>query len=120
VRGSRPLLSRVLWNLIDNAVRAARPGGRVELRLVDLDGDRVGIDVEDDGPGLEASGDPERLFEPFIRGSLSSEDPGHGLGLALSRAIARRHGGDLQWGVSEKLGGARLRLILPTWSAAPR
>ncbi|MGH0030781.1 MAG: sensor histidine kinase [Myxococcota bacterium] len=114
VVGRRALLARVLWNLVNNALSAVSDGGRVELRVLELGSDRVAVEVEDDGPGV-GSGDPERLFEPFVRGERRGDLPaaGFGLGLALGRAIARRHGGDLEWMPRGRLGGARLRLWLP-------
>jgi signal transduction histidine kinase len=113
-RGSRALLARVLWNLIDNAIRASAPGGRVRVRLARLAGGQVAIDVEDDGPGLDPGADRDTLFEPFVQARAGAGGgDGLGLGLALSRAIARRHAGDLLWLEPDSLPGARLRLLLP-------
>jgi signal transduction histidine kinase len=112
--GDRALLARVLWNLIDNAMRATAPGGHVRVRLAHVAGNRIAIDVEDDGPGIDSATDRESLFEPFVRARVGSRAAGLGLGLALSRAIARRHAGDLVWLDPDSLPGARLRLLLPT------
>jgi signal transduction histidine kinase len=119
-RGSRALLGRVLWNLIDNAVHATARGGHVRVRVAPLAGGRIGIEVEDDGPGIDPGVNPETLFEPFVRARGGPRpDPGLGLGLALSRAIARRHAGDLVWLTPGSLPGARLRLVLPVAGPPP-
>lgn len=111
VRGSRPLLSRTVWNLLDNATKFAQEGGQIVVRLIDDEGCVV-VEVADDGPGW-GTDDPKAAFEPFFTGSASPERTGYGLGLALSRTIARRHGGELTASTDETLGGALLRLKLP-------
>ncbi|HET8724533.1 MAG TPA: ATP-binding protein [Anaeromyxobacteraceae bacterium] len=99
-------LRQVLVNLVRNAAEAAGPGGRVWVRVTGEAG-AVRVDVEDDGPGIgEAAA--SRLFEPFF----TTKDRGTGLGLAVSRAIARAHGGDVT-GETREPGGARFTLRLP-------
>jgi len=83
-------LRQVISNLLRNAVEAAGHGGRVEVRVTEAGGE-ARVSVADDGAGLT----PEaraHLFEPFF----TTKDRGTGLGLALSRAIARGHGGDVE------------------------
>jgi two-component system OmpR family sensor kinase len=91
VRGDRDALERVLNNLIDNALAAIQPAGRIDVELRRGDG-YVEALVADDGPGV-----PEherlRIFERFVR--LDGSKPGHGLGLAIARRIAQQHDGDL-------------------------
>ena len=84
-------IRQCLINLVRNASEAvvAKGGGRVVLRTR-RDGDRVAIEVEDDGVGIPADVLP-RLFDPFF----STKDSGSGLGLALTQQIVRDHGGDL-------------------------
>ncbi|MBA3451827.1 MAG: HAMP domain-containing protein [Deltaproteobacteria bacterium] len=84
-------IRQCLINLVRNASEAvaAKGGGRVTLRTR-RDGDRVAIEVEDDGVGIPADVLP-RLFDPFF----STKDSGSGLGLALTQQIVRDHGGDL-------------------------
>lgn len=99
-------LVRAIRNLIDNAVRHAR--AQVTVR-VDQDGTVV---VVDDGPGIPAER-AEEVFGRFVRldEARSGGDGGAGLGLAISRGIARAHGGDLVVDTGYE-GGARLVLRL--------
>lgn len=85
--GERMQITRLVSNLLDNAIKYVPEGGHVRLTL--SPGPRV--TVEDDGPGIPRD-QHERIFQRFARATLPGEKPGHGLGLALSRAIAQRHG----------------------------
>ncbi len=85
--GERMQITRLLSNLLDNAIKYVPAGGRIGLSL--MQGPRIVI--EDNGPGI-AHNQRERIFERFVRATAPGEQPGHGLGLALSRAIAERHG----------------------------
>lgn len=85
--GERMQITRLLSNLLDNAIKYVPEGGRIRLLLAE--GPR--IVVEDDGPGIPRD-QRDRVFERFARGNAPGDRPGHGLGLALSRAIAERHG----------------------------
>ena len=90
VSGVSKLLRRALRNLLENAGRYG--GDAVELRLHAQDGFAI-IDVLDRGPGVPESLQ-ERIFEPFYRlPGASEKDGGVGLGLALVKSIALRHGG---------------------------
>ncbi|MFE9765993.1 sensor histidine kinase [Streptomyces sp. NPDC005808] len=104
-------LARLARNLLDNADRHA--AGRVEVR-VGTAGGRALLSVDDDGPGIPVE-QRARVFERFVRlgdGSRARGDGGVGLGLAMVRGIARRHGGDVT--VTESpLGGARFEVQLP-------
>jgi len=91
VKGDARLLRRLIRNLIENAERHGAPP--IEIEVEPAKG-RAELRVLDHGPGV-AGADHERIFEPFFRASVAGEArPGAGLGLALVRQIARRHGGD--------------------------
>lgn len=108
VQGVELLLREALVNLIDNAVRYAGAGAVITVRLRRV-GDDLWLDVEDNGPGLEP---PlrERAFERFVRGAAHGE--GCGLGLAIAREIAERHGGSAQL-LPAAPHGCIARLTLP-------
>ncbi|AMW12922.1 two-component sensor histidine kinase [Streptomyces qaidamensis] len=110
VAGSRGQLGRVLANLLDNAQRHARSAVTVRVRR---EGDRVVVGVADDGDGVP-DGDRERIFERFVRldAARSRDDGGAGLGLAIARDVAVRHGGTLTAGRGPA-GGALFELRLP-------
>ena len=93
VLGDQHQLSRLVRNLVDNAV--AHATSTVGLALSRDDGEAV-IEVCDDGPGI-AGDDRERVFERFVRldESRTRDTGGAGVGLSIVREIARRHGGDV-------------------------
>lgn len=106
----QPLALRsCLSNLLDNALRYA---GEVQLILRDS-GQQVEILVRDHGPGIPAQM-REQVFEPYFRleGSRNRNSGGVGLGLAIAREAARRHGGDLHFEETTG-GGATAVLRLP-------
>jgi signal transduction histidine kinase len=106
IDGDPVQLRQVLFNLVDNALHAAGPGGEVRLSG-HLDGERVELAIEDSGSGVA----PEvrrRLFEPLI----TTKAKGIGLGLALVRRIVERHGGDVSYSPREGKG-ARFVVRLP-------
>lgn len=101
-------LRRTIRNLVENAVRY---GGHAEVRLQTTDAG-IEIVVDDDGPGIPLD-KTEEVFAPFFRleGSRSRETGGVGLGLSISRAIARQHGGDIL--LSPRTPGLRATVLLP-------
>ncbi len=86
-------VQRVLFNLIQNAIRHTPADGSVTVRARN-DGGEVEVEVADDGEGIPA-GDGERVFEAFYRGDAARGEDGAGLGLAISRAIVEAHGGKI-------------------------
>jgi signal transduction histidine kinase len=108
-------LQRVLFNLIQNAIRHTPPDGTVTVRTSraagDGDGDgHVEIEVADTGSGIPAA-DRERVFVPFERLDPARSDTGSGLGLAISRAIVEAHGGRI-W-IADAAAGTSVRVRLP-------
>jgi signal transduction histidine kinase len=91
VSGDPDALERVLRNLIDNALAAVQPAGRIDVRLQRRNGYAEAL-VVDDGPGVPEH-ERQRIFERFVR--LDPGKPGHGLGLAIARRIAHQHEGEL-------------------------
>jgi signal transduction histidine kinase len=113
VRGDEDLLRLAVDNLLDNARKYA-PAGLTPLVRLGVDGAGVTVGVETPGVTLDAD-ERARVFERFYRGAAARETaPGHGLGLALARHVARFHGGDLV--VAEGGDGRTVfELRLPAW-----
>ena len=107
----RHAIIRALSNLIDNAAKFA---GVIHLGL-DLRRHNVVFRIEDDGPGIPAS-DHEKALRPFERLDLArnqNKSTGTGLGLSIAADIIRNHGGTLDLGTSERLGGLLVEVTLP-------
>lgn len=128
IRGHRELLRSALRNLLDNAARYGRPGGRVRIEVAAMaapgpPGDRaeqaagsagrwVRIAVRDDGPGVPPE-ERARLAQRFYR-ALGSGQPGSGLGLSIVERIAALHGGRLL--IEDGLDGRGLSVVV-AWPA---
>ncbi len=115
VSGDRDELVQVFQNLVQNAIKYGRAGGRVDVRLVpEPTGPlRYRVDVADDGPGIAPQHLP-RLTERFYRVSTaaSREKGGTGLGLAIVKHIVNRHRGELR--IASTLGkGSTFTVMLP-------
>lgn len=93
ILGDRNLVAQLMSNLLDNAVKFSPPGAEVTMRLTRA-GDRHALTVSDTGPGLP-EGFESNIFDRFSRADRDATTPGHGLGMALVRAIAIRHGAKL-------------------------
>jgi signal transduction histidine kinase len=106
-------LRQCLANLIGNAIKHA-PAGPVTATVGYMLSDLI-VDVTDEGPGVPAEFQ-DRIFEPFFRGSTDS--PGVGLGLAISRALAKQMGGDLILMPNGRGATFRLTVKAPESSAA--
>jgi signal transduction histidine kinase len=105
VRGDPSQLRQIFVNLLSNAQQAAGPEGVVTLDA-QADDARVAVGVSDSGPGVDATV-RARLFEPLV----TTRQKGIGLGLALVKRIAERHGGTVAYEPGEK--GARFVVRLP-------
>jgi signal transduction histidine kinase len=110
VRGHPAHLRRLLRNLVDNARRYAASSVLVS---VSRGTGGVVLEVLDDGPGIPVA-DRQRVFERFTRldEARTRDDGGAGLGLAIARDIAVRHGGELT--VADSTTGARLVASFPS------
>lgn len=117
VAGSRGQLARVVGNLLDNAERHAE---RAVGIAVTAERDEVLVEVTDDGTGVPEA-ERDRIFERFVRldDARGRDDGGAGLGLAIARDVASRHGGTLTAGAAPG-GGARFVLRLPGRSGPGR
>ena len=111
-RANPEKLQRVLFNLIQNAIRHTPADGSVTV-AAESNGSTVEIEVADTGEGLRPE-DRERAFEPFYRGGVGAAraaGDGTGLGLTVCRAIVEAHGGEIWFAESPR--GARVRFSLP-------
>ena len=108
--GREDELGRMLRNLLDNASRYARD--RITVTVATSEPGTVRVEVRDDGPGIPPA-DRERVFERFARADQARDrhHGGAGLGLAIARDIAVRHGGNLY--AADTTSGARLVVELP-------
>ncbi len=120
ISGYELRIGQIVTNLIENARSfVPEPGGRIVVRLSRGRGDRCIVQVEDNGPGIQAE-DIDRIFERFYTDRPASEGFGQnsGLGLSISRQIAEAHGGTLRADniIDKATGnvlGARFTLSLP-------
>jgi two-component system sensor histidine kinase SenX3 len=113
VLGDREALMRIVVNLLDNAARYSAAGTPICVRAGTSAGGEVEVAVTDHGPGIAAE-EQERVFERLYRGEQARTSPGAGLGLAICRVLARRHGGDVTM-QSEPGRGSTFVLRLPRW-----
>jgi signal transduction histidine kinase len=102
-------VQRVLFNLIQNAIRHTPADGSVTVRAKGGPGG-VEVEVADSGEGIPVE-ESERVFETFYRGEGSRNEDGAGLGLAISRAIVEAHGGRI-W-LEDAHPGTRVKFTLP-------
>lgn len=105
ITGDPALLTQMLANLVENAIRHGREGGRVSL-----DASGTSITIADDGPGIPEA-EHEKVFARFHRLDAARSTPGSGLGLALVRAVAGLHGIGIT--LEDAAPGLRVRLTLP-------
>ena len=114
VSGQKERIGRVLYNLLDNAMSFS-PHTKIKVSL-SAEEENILLTVEDAGPGL-TPGSEEKIFERFYTDRAGGEGSHSGLGLSLSRQIARAHGGDLVAMNRPDEAGAKFLLTLPLASA---
>lgn len=105
----------VLDNLLSNAVKFSPAGGTIRI-AARLDGDKLELDVVDEGPGIP-SDERARIFDPFFQGSQAGAGPvrGTGIGLSVVKEYVFAHGGSVE--VVDGGRGAHLRIVLPIFRA---
>ena len=112
VRADRERVMQVMMNIVSNAIKYTPDGGRIILSA-GLDGDRVWMQVDDNGIGIP-DGDREHIFERFYRvdKARSRQSGGTGLGLSIAQEIMRQHEGRLYL-VDKEEPGLVIRMELP-------
>lgn len=117
INGNSILLTELLNNLLDNALRYTPSGGHITVR-VRREGDFGVLEVEDSGPGI-AENERERVFDRFYR-VLGTTADGSGLGLSIVREIAQKHQADVvitdHPNEHSDLPGTRIRVVFPLYS----
>ncbi len=108
--GDRELATQMLANLVENAVRHGREGGRVEVALERASDGGATLTVADDGAGIPAA-ERGRVFRRFHRLDAARSSPGTGLGLALAKAVADLHG--MSIALSDNAPGLRVAVSVP-------
>lgn len=109
IPGDEQQITRVLDNLLDNALKFTPSGGSVALTLDELSG-LARLTVTDTGIGIPAE-DLPNLFRRFHRGRNAAAYPGNGLGLVITKAIVEEHNGQIT--VESSSAGTRFTVILP-------
>jgi two-component system phosphate regulon sensor histidine kinase PhoR len=119
IGGAAGELQSALSNLVSNAVRYTPSGGRIEVRVQELEGGRLELAVRDTGPGIAPEHLP-RITERFYRvdRSRSRETGGTGLGLAIVKHVVQRHGGELRIDSTPGAGSA-FTILLPQARVRP-
>ena len=110
-RGDRQRLQRVIANLLDNALKYTPVGGQVTITLTVKDA-RIHLVFEDTGIGVSPEESTE-VFKRFYRSDRSRSKLGNGLGLSLSLANVRAHGGEILLN-STPGKGSRFTVVLPS------
>ncbi|MEU0494707.1 HAMP domain-containing sensor histidine kinase [Mycobacterium sp. NPDC006124] len=115
VYGDEATLSRAVLNLLDNAAKWSPPGGRVGVRLNQVDANYAELVVSDQGPGIPPS-ERELVFERFYRSTSARSMSGSGLGLAIVKQVVVKHGGTLRIDYATPLAdppGTSIFVLLP-------
>ncbi|MBV7433892.1 hypothetical protein KRX19_02540 [Cardiobacteriaceae bacterium TAE3-ERU3] len=113
--GDKPRLHSALENIIRNAFMHTAAGGAVSA-VVTNHGDNLHIDISDSGNGITSAADCERIFQPFVRldNTRQRKTGGHGLGLAIAKAIIEAHQGSISaQNRSDGMRGLHIAIVLP-------
>ncbi len=122
VNGSRELVSQAIANFLDNALKYAEGGTRIELKVAPGARGKAELSVTDDGPGIDPDDRP-RVLERYVRLEKSRTTPGSGLGLSLVAAIAQAHGAKITLqdanpsAKNDARRGLRITMIFPSADA---
>jgi PAS domain S-box-containing protein len=113
IRADEIKLKKIVYNLVDNAIKFTPPGGKVEVMGKPLNGEYIEISVIDNGIGIKPE-NRRRIFEKFeqIDGSLSREYEGAGLGLAVTKRLVELHGGKI-WVKGRAGKGSKFIFTIP-------
>ena len=120
VYGDPAGLARAVLNLLDNAAKWSPPGGRVGVRLTQIDASHAELVVSDRGPGIPPQ-ERRLVFERFFRSTIARGMPGSGLGLAIVKHVVLKHGGLLRVEDTVPGGtppGTSIHVVLPGRPAA--
>lgn len=109
VRGDQAMLSVLVRNLVDNAIKYTPKGGKIEVRVVRR-ADRLVLGVADNGPGIPPEDRP-KVFDRFYR-RLGSASPGSGLGMSIVKRVTELHRAHVRLETSP-LGGLLVEVIFP-------
>ncbi|MDB5613914.1 MAG: hypothetical protein JWQ22_1567 [Devosia sp.] len=113
LHANRELIGQAMVNLLENAVKYAKPEGQGQGRIaisLRRDGNRVLIEVADNGPGIPVE-DRTRVLQRFVRLEKSRSETGSGLGLSLVNAVTGLHGGSFR--IEDNAPGVRAVIDLP-------
>lgn len=114
VYGDEATLSRAVLNLLDNAAKWSPPGGRVGVRMVQVDANYAELVVSDQA--RESPSERELVFERFYRSTSARSMSGSGLGLAIVKQVVVKHGGTLRIDYATPLAdppGTSIYVLLP-------
>jgi signal transduction histidine kinase len=113
ITGDRTFVAMIAQNLVENAVKYNRPGGRIRVEVRPING-TVEMTIGNNGDGIPKDR-TEHLFERFYRVRSNERVPGQGLGLSIARELARAHGGDIELVRSDD-GWTEMRVRLPQFA----
>ena len=110
ITGDRDLLFDAVGNLVDNAIKHGREGGRATVEVIQRGGSAL-ISVADDGPGIPVN-ERQHVFKRFYRLERSRRTPGNGLGLSLVAAVACLHRAHID--LADNAPGLKFQLWFPS------